>query len=71
VRSKLGPGEDMLSVYRAAQWTAFAFGVIATTIGVLCFRGVGFVGHHSPELSSISKIEKGEPLDENHSGLEY
>ena len=70
VASKLGPGEDMLPVYRAAQWTAFAFGVFATTVGVLYFRGVGFVGYRSPTLSSISESEKGNPLDEDHHHLE-
>jgi hypothetical protein len=51
-------------MYRAAQWTAFAFGVLATTLGVLAFRGVGVVGHHSPKTPSISKHEKNESLDE-------
>jgi len=64
VGSKLGPGEDTLPLYHAAQWAAFAFGVLATTLGVLCFRGVGVVGHHSPKPSSISENEKGEHRDE-------
>jgi hypothetical protein len=51
-------------MYRAAQWTAFAFGIIATTLGIICFRGVGVVGHRAPKLASISENEKGKPLDE-------
>jgi len=66
VGSKRGPGEDTLPVYRAAQWAAFAFGAISTILGILCFRGVGFVGHRSHKLSSISETEKGKPLDKNH-----
>ena len=64
MRSKLGTGGDMLPMYHAAQWTAFAFGAFATTLGILCFRGVGVVGHRSPKLSSISENEKGKTIDE-------
>ncbi|TFK34270.1 hypothetical protein BDQ12DRAFT_613778, partial [Crucibulum laeve] len=38
-------GEDNLNSYEAAQWTSFAFAVIALVIGVYFFRGVGVVGH--------------------------
>ena len=49
---------------RAAQWTSFAFDVIALVLGIICFRGVGVLGHCTPQPGSISEIEKGECLDE-------
>ena len=61
--SKTGRGENMLPRYRAAQWTSFAFDVIAKlALGVICFRGV--LGHCTPQLGSIFEIEKCECLDE-------
>jgi hypothetical protein len=62
--SKIGPSEDTLSMYRAAQWTSFAFGVIATALGITFFRGVGVVGYRAPKPISILENEKGELLDE-------
>jgi hypothetical protein len=62
--SKIGQGEDMLPQYRAAQWTSFAFGVIAFTLGIICFRGAGVLGYSTPQPASISESEKGESLDE-------
>ncbi|KJA16450.1 hypothetical protein HYPSUDRAFT_147747 [Hypholoma sublateritium FD-334 SS-4] len=61
VGSRLAPGEDVLAMYRAAQWTAFAFGILATVIGVICFRGVGVVGFREPKTSS-STMEQGSPV---------
>ncbi|KAF8956149.1 major facilitator superfamily domain-containing protein [Flammula alnicola] len=61
VGAKIAPGADVISMYRAAQWTCFAFGVIATTLGILCFRGVGVVGHRPPKPSSPSESEEGIP----------
>ncbi|KAF8066838.1 putative efflux transporter [Lyophyllum atratum] len=34
-----------LDSYRAAQWGSFAFGVLATLLAIVFFRGVGIVGH--------------------------
>jgi len=51
-------------MYRAAQWTSFAFGIIATTLGITFFRGVGVVGYRAPKPASILENEKGELLDE-------
>jgi hypothetical protein len=65
VGSKSGPGEDKLPMYRAAQWTAFGFGVFSTAVAILRFRGVGVVGQRSPKPSSISENEKGKPLEKN------
>jgi len=62
--SKIGPGEDTIWMYRAAQWTSFSFGVIATILGVTFFRGVGVVGHRAPKSSLVLGNEKGELLDE-------
>ncbi|KIM37308.1 hypothetical protein M413DRAFT_20342 [Hebeloma cylindrosporum] len=59
VGTKVAPGGDMLRMYRAAQWTAFAFGIIATTLGIVFFRGVGVVGHRAPKPTSV-----GDPEDE-------
>ncbi|KAJ7587489.1 putative efflux transporter [Mycena floridula] len=39
------PRSAQLSSYKAAQWTAFGFGVLATLLAVIFFRGVGIVGH--------------------------
>jgi hypothetical protein len=42
VGSKIGRVEDLLQCYRAAQWTSFAFGVIALALGGYTFqRGRG------------------------------
>ncbi|KAF8627585.1 hypothetical protein AX17_006158 [Amanita inopinata Kibby_2008] len=38
------PREAQLWSYRAAQWTAFAFGMIATVFVVIWFRGAGVIG---------------------------
>jgi len=54
-------------MYRAAQWTAFAFGIIATTLGVVFFRGVGAVGHRAPKEVGVSESEKGEEGNESES----
>jgi len=63
VGSKIRPGEDTLPMYRAAQWTCFAFGIIEIILVIIFFRGVGVVGHRAPKLASVSEIEKGESLD--------
>lgn len=36
--------EAQLDAYRAAQWTCFAFGILATLLGIIFLRGVGIVG---------------------------
>ncbi|KAF9048977.1 major facilitator superfamily domain-containing protein [Panaeolus papilionaceus] len=41
-------GQD-IEPYRAAFWTAFAFGVVATALGIFFFRGVGVVGTRKVE----------------------
>ena len=64
VGSKIGPGEDTLPMYRAAQWTSFAFGVIATTLSITFFRGVGVVGHRAPKSASVLENEEDDLLDE-------
>jgi hypothetical protein len=63
VGMKVGPDGDTLRMYRAAQWTAFAFGIIATILGIVLFRGVGVVGHRAPKPASIWESEKGERVD--------
>ncbi|KAH6911804.1 efflux protein [Coprinopsis sp. MPI-PUGE-AT-0042] len=55
VRSKNGPGADQLLSYQAAQWAAFAFGIIATIIAVVTFRGVGVVGDRKSKPDSLDE----------------
>jgi len=50
-------------MYRAAQWTCFAFGIIEIILVIIFFRGVGVVGHRAPKPTSVSETEKGESLD--------
>ncbi|CAA7265687.1 unnamed protein product [Cyclocybe aegerita] len=62
VATKVSPGEDTLIMYHAAYWAGFAFGVIATLLGVICFWKVGAVGHRAPKASSekeVSNTEEG------------
>ncbi|KAF4568237.1 hypothetical protein EYR40_010365 [Pleurotus pulmonarius] len=46
--------EPMLNGYRAAQWTAFAFGAIATVVTVATMSGVGIVGDRREAASPVS-----------------
>ncbi|KAL1737739.1 hypothetical protein HDZ31DRAFT_70848 [Schizophyllum fasciatum] len=39
------PGKTALDSYRAAQWTAFGFGALASLLALVFLRGVGIVGH--------------------------
>lgn len=41
-------GRDGIVSYKAAQWTAFAFGVLGTLLSILFFRGVGPAGFREP-----------------------
>ena len=50
-------------MYRAAQWTCFAFGIIEIILVIVFFRGVGVVGHRAPKPASVSETEKGKSLD--------
>ncbi|KAF9556947.1 MFS general substrate transporter [Agrocybe pediades] len=56
-------GGDTIDKYRAAQWAAFAFGVIATALCVISFRGVGVVGERARKpgdaVHQASENEKG------------
>ena len=56
-------GSDTLLMYRADQWTCFAFGIIETILVIVFFRGVGVVGHRAPKPVSVSETEKAESLD--------
>ena len=67
--SKIGQGKDMLPQYQAAQWTAFAFGIITFALGIICFTGAGVLGHSTPQPDSISETEKSKSLDERISSL--
>ncbi|THU93553.1 putative efflux transporter [Dendrothele bispora CBS 962.96] len=37
-----------LPAYHAAEWSNFAFGVLATIIGLIFLRGIGVIGHRTP-----------------------
>ncbi|RDB16369.1 hypothetical protein Hypma_002885 [Hypsizygus marmoreus] len=39
-----------LESYKAAQWGAFAFGILATLLTIVFFRGVGVVGHRKKQV---------------------
>jgi hypothetical protein len=46
-RDSAQPGmgrEGQLNAYKAAQWTTFGFGALATLLGVVFLRSVGIVG---------------------------
>lgn len=43
------PREAQLDSYRAAEWTNFAFGMLATLLALIFFRGVGVVGQRGKE----------------------
>ncbi|KAF5381607.1 hypothetical protein D9615_005507 [Tricholomella constricta] len=48
-----------LASYQAAQWGSFAFGVLATVLALVFFRGVGVVGHRKNDAYDASaKIEE-------------
>ncbi|KAL4260570.1 Major facilitator superfamily (MFS) profile domain-containing protein [Pleurotus pulmonarius] len=40
---------DLLPAYQAAQWTAFAFGILAAVTALAFFRGFGIVGHRKED----------------------
>ncbi|KAF9478870.1 MFS general substrate transporter [Pholiota conissans] len=66
VGENLIPGADVIVMYRAAQWTAFAFGIIATCLGVIFFRGVGVVGFRAPKsVTSESLLSRAEEAPES------
>lgn len=39
------PPQDMLPAYKDTMWTCFAFGMCATLMSLVFFRGLGTVGH--------------------------
>ncbi|PBK86271.1 putative efflux transporter [Armillaria gallica] len=43
------PREAQLDSYKAAEWTNFAFGMLATLLALIFFRGVGIVGQSGKE----------------------
>ncbi|KZS91971.1 putative efflux transporter [Sistotremastrum niveocremeum HHB9708] len=63
------PKEAQMMGYRAAQWTAFAFPILAALMGVIFLRGVGIVGHsmgggHEPETNENEKKVRDEDKDD-------
>lgn len=52
------PGADTMVGYHAANWTSAGFSLIAFTLGVLFFRGVGVVGHRRPKTTCAEESEK-------------
>jgi hypothetical protein len=44
-----------LAAYQAAQWTAFAFGCLATLFAIVFLRGVGIVGHPPPKRTEVEE----------------
>ena len=56
------PQSAQLSGYRASQWTAAAFCLLAALLGAIFLRGVGIVGHRKHENSSEETMTN-EPKD--------
>ncbi|KAJ6509090.1 major facilitator superfamily domain-containing protein [Mycena vulgaris] len=54
------PPRDLLPAYKDAMWTCFAFGMSATLLSLIFFRGLGAVGHRGGKDDS----EKSETDDE-------
>ncbi|KAK2464582.1 hypothetical protein APHAL10511_003371 [Amanita phalloides] len=63
--SNWGTGDEaQLRGYRAAQWTGFAFAMIAFMISVLFFRGVGTVGGKAdPDVVNLPTDSSGVEMD--------
>ncbi|KAG6908440.1 hypothetical protein DXG01_004523 [Tephrocybe rancida] len=61
-RITLKTGSDAASPplpsYRAAQWGAFAFGVLSMLLAIVFFRGVGIVGHQKKALREDGPIHE-------------
>ncbi|KAI5889843.1 MFS general substrate transporter [Schizophyllum commune H4-8] len=51
-------GKTPLDAYRAAQWTAFGFGALASVLAFIFLRGVGVVGHKEEKVTSYSTDEE-------------
>ncbi|KAF9254845.1 MFS general substrate transporter [Marasmius fiardii PR-910] len=59
------PREVLLDSYRAAQWTNFAFGILAALLALIFLQGVGIVGHRAPKHEHIRTLTK-EEIDSLH-----
>ncbi|KAJ7474230.1 major facilitator superfamily domain-containing protein [Mycena latifolia] len=46
------PPHDILPAYKDAMWTCFAFGMCATLLSIVFFRGLGTVGHPGKKAKS-------------------
>lgn len=60
------PQEAELLAYRAAEWGAFAFGIIATLLAAIFLRGVGVIGarHGKPKIDAeADKTIELEPME--------
>ncbi|EIM80449.1 MFS general substrate transporter [Stereum hirsutum FP-91666 SS1] len=66
------PKAALLGGYKGAHWTAFAFGIAGTVMGILFLRGVGIVGHKKTKLRDRTAEEgvdaegKQTPQSEQH-----
>ncbi|KAG6866162.1 hypothetical protein C0991_008116 [Blastosporella zonata] len=50
-------GTPPLLSYQAAQWGAFAFGVLSMALAIVFFRGVGIVGHRKSDVIQQNNAE--------------
>ncbi|KAG7091772.1 hypothetical protein E1B28_008175 [Marasmius oreades] len=54
------PREVLLDSYRAAQWTNFAFAILAAILAIIFLQGVGIVGHRAAKHEHIRTMTKEE-----------
>ncbi|KAL0952456.1 hypothetical protein HGRIS_006724 [Hohenbuehelia grisea] len=62
------PDAAMLNGYKAAQWTAFAFGMIATILAVIFMGGVGIVGDRKESTTEETDSEATMSITDGQSG---
>ncbi|KAG7444587.1 putative efflux transporter [Guyanagaster necrorhizus] len=58
------PKAAQLDSYKAAEWTNFSFGVLATILALIFFRGVGVVGQHRKQIDDQERTVT-DPISES------
>ncbi|KAJ6611903.1 major facilitator superfamily domain-containing protein [Mycena sp. CBHHK59/15] len=57
-------GEDALGAYHASMWAGCGFGVLATLLALVFFRGVGTIGHAPPPGAESGRAEEKDDVRE-------
>ncbi|KAG5645961.1 hypothetical protein DXG03_004753 [Asterophora parasitica] len=65
----VGVAKPTLEAYKAAQWGSFAFGVLATLLSIVFFRGVGIVGHRKNKSNHATNSDLDERAEEKEKEL--